>query len=609
MSASRPNEASTTGSVAACAARETPRLSLSQRGSRPRARRSSRSVSGVAQAMSPAVASVESWNPASPTSAGSARSSRKAAQPSAAAARPRPTGLAREEHDAGHARRPAAPTAMPRRTRCTTTIATAVTIARRRRPSRPAMAPTAAATIAMFQPEIATTWLTPAVVKSAATSRSTRSRRPMRMPAASPASGSGRTRVSVSPASRRQPSRSVPGSTGRSSTSMRPRVERAPRTEPLEVAAVGAVRARPGASLDDDAITGLDRRVARQRGGEPERRSSRRRRSGASRPGGPRAATRRSRRPSSTARDPPANPSQRRPAAGPTPARSAIDSGPDRQRKSPTRRPSRQPEARSGAGAPAAAEHHGQELGGPRPPTASAATAAPTASQPVRGTSAHRDELAQLLERLLAEDAARPQLVDGRERRFLARGDDLLGRRRPDARAAPRARPGWPGSGRRARCRPSPARPRRRRGGAGARPGIVARRHPDLITVAQRRREVELRLGPGRVDPRAVSASGRDRGRRRATRAGGGTRRAAGPHRPPRRRGRLRRSAARAGRPSGSAAPDSAASGSAEPPSTITGAVRSVRERQDEGQHRAGDRRPDRSRRPSGPSASAAAGS
>ncbi len=35
---------------------------------------------------------------------------------------------------------------------------------RRRRANRPASAPTLAATIAMFQPEIATTWLTPAVV-------------------------------------------------------------------------------------------------------------------------------------------------------------------------------------------------------------------------------------------------------------------------------------------------------------------------------------------------------------------------------------------------------------------------------------------------------------
>ena len=42
-------------------------------------------------------------------------------------------------------------------------MASIVTTDRRRRPRRPASAATAAATIAMFQPEIATTWLTPAV--------------------------------------------------------------------------------------------------------------------------------------------------------------------------------------------------------------------------------------------------------------------------------------------------------------------------------------------------------------------------------------------------------------------------------------------------------------
>ena len=102
MSASRPNEASTTGSVAACAARETPRLSLNQRGSRPRVRRSSRSVSGVAHATSPAVASVDSWNPASLTSAGSASSSRNAARPSAAACPAASAGLPGEEDHPGH---------------------------------------------------------------------------------------------------------------------------------------------------------------------------------------------------------------------------------------------------------------------------------------------------------------------------------------------------------------------------------------------------------------------------------------------------------------------------------------------------------------------------
>ena len=64
-------------------------------------------------------------------------------------------------------------------------------------------APRRAATIAMFQPEMATTWLTPAVAKSAASVRSTRSRSPMRMPAASPASGSGNDRRSASPAASR----------------------------------------------------------------------------------------------------------------------------------------------------------------------------------------------------------------------------------------------------------------------------------------------------------------------------------------------------------------------------------------------------------------------
>jgi hypothetical protein len=82
-----------------------------------------------------------------------------------------------------------------------------VSAARRRRASRPANAATEAATIAMFQPEIATTWLAPAVVKSAASARSTRSRSPMRMPAASPASGSGIDRVSAAADSRRSRSR------------------------------------------------------------------------------------------------------------------------------------------------------------------------------------------------------------------------------------------------------------------------------------------------------------------------------------------------------------------------------------------------------------------
>ena len=76
------------GSVAACAASETPRLSASQRGTRPRPARSIHPVSGVAQAMRPAVASDDSWKPASPMRLGSLTSSSVAAQPRAALARP-----------------------------------------------------------------------------------------------------------------------------------------------------------------------------------------------------------------------------------------------------------------------------------------------------------------------------------------------------------------------------------------------------------------------------------------------------------------------------------------------------------------------------------------
>ena len=86
--ASRPNVARTTGSVAACAARDTPRLSASQLGTRPPPNRPIRSPTGVAQAMRPAVARDDSWNPASAISDGSASSSSTTAQPSAAAARP-----------------------------------------------------------------------------------------------------------------------------------------------------------------------------------------------------------------------------------------------------------------------------------------------------------------------------------------------------------------------------------------------------------------------------------------------------------------------------------------------------------------------------------------
>ena len=88
ISERRPKVASTSGSVAACAASEMPRLSASHRGIRPPPSRPSHSASGFAQARSPAVARTESRNPASPIRAGSTSSRMAAAAPSAAAARP-----------------------------------------------------------------------------------------------------------------------------------------------------------------------------------------------------------------------------------------------------------------------------------------------------------------------------------------------------------------------------------------------------------------------------------------------------------------------------------------------------------------------------------------
>ena len=59
----RPNSRATIGSVASCAASETPRDSASQARSRPGAGPARRAVSGVPQAMSPAVASAERRKP------------------------------------------------------------------------------------------------------------------------------------------------------------------------------------------------------------------------------------------------------------------------------------------------------------------------------------------------------------------------------------------------------------------------------------------------------------------------------------------------------------------------------------------------------------------
>jgi hypothetical protein len=101
------------------------------------------------------------------------------------------------------------------------------------------MAAMAAATIAMFQPEIATTWLTPAVVNAAARSRSTRSRRPIRMPAAGSAPQSLQSTTEI---------------VGCWFDHERPGRQRADRPDPLEVLPVCRVGTFPDRPVDHDRV-------------------------------------------------------------------------------------------------------------------------------------------------------------------------------------------------------------------------------------------------------------------------------------------------------------------------------------------------------------------
>ena len=123
----------------------------------------------------------------------------------------------------------------------------------------------------MFQPEIATTWLTPAVVNAAARSRSTRSRSPIRMPAARPASGSGRTRARASAAPRRSSSRRRPGSSDAGRTTSVREDERPGGPDPEQIGAVGRLRPRPDGPFDRDPVTRDDDRVAGQGRRDTER--------------------------------------------------------------------------------------------------------------------------------------------------------------------------------------------------------------------------------------------------------------------------------------------------------------------------------------------------
>ena len=85
---SRPKSSSTIGSVAACAASDTPRISASQRRGRLGSAPASHAVNAELQAMMPAVARAERRKPASSIQAGSTTRRVVTAQPRAAAAVP-----------------------------------------------------------------------------------------------------------------------------------------------------------------------------------------------------------------------------------------------------------------------------------------------------------------------------------------------------------------------------------------------------------------------------------------------------------------------------------------------------------------------------------------
>ena len=258
--------------VAACAANETPRISATQRRGRLGAGPASRAVMRRAPREDPCRREHREAKPRVVDVSGIEQQQDRARPAERRRGGPGSPQLSGEQCHARHRRRRERPTASGPTNSTYTTIASAVSTARRRRCIPPASAPSVDATIAMFQPEIATTWLAPAVVNAAARSRSTRSRSPISTPAASPASGSGIDRSMPSAAARRNPSSVRLMRSLRRQHLERFRAQRAHRADPGEVRAVVILRGRPDATAELDAIVRDDRRIPRQRRGHEHRR-------------------------------------------------------------------------------------------------------------------------------------------------------------------------------------------------------------------------------------------------------------------------------------------------------------------------------------------------
>ena len=282
--ASRPNETRTIGSVAAWAASETPRLSASQPGMRPRAQASSQLGERRGPGDQPGRRQRRELEPGIADRARGRETSRSvAAQPSAAAARPaRPVSRARrttpaisaarttdadapgerdvdDDRDDGHDRSaPSAETAGHRRDRGGDDrdvpagdgddVADA---GRRERRGEVAIDQVAQAD------------------EDAGRQSGFRLR-----------AGHG---SSASAAPRRSASRRRAGSSGAGCDREGPRRQRPDRTDPQQVVAVRRIGPRPDRAVDDDPVAGIDDRIAGQRRRDPERTVGVRRASRASR--------------------------------------------------------------------------------------------------------------------------------------------------------------------------------------------------------------------------------------------------------------------------------------------------------------------------------------
>ena len=476
----------------------------------PPPRRPIHSVSGVAQAMSPAVASDDSWKPASPISAGS-RHQQQRRRP--AERRGRASGaarLAREQHDTGHERGP-----HHRRRRARERDVGDDREDRHDRPSAAAEPPGHRGDRRRDDGDV------PARDRDdvADARRRERGREVAVDPVAEADQDPGREsglgfgedtgqRVACAAPECLEPTAGIVRA--RSARSASATSERPDRPDPREVLAVRRIGPRPDRPVHDR--RGRRGRPPGSAAASPRRGTTRGAGLGrrASRPAGRRAATRSTRPPSSTARPRPGGSSTSRCPARHQRQPDGDECGPERDRDQRSRHeaPGRA-SWRSRIAARAERDRRAQvargdlsgcDRGRDRPDREPAAPA----------HLADRHEILEVGERLLADELPRPEVLDG-SRTAVRRATRGSWRPSPGrSRAACRAPRPWPGSGRSAPTGhagpPAPAPPPVVDGSVAAASSRDG--HADLVAVVERSGEVELAAGSVRVDTRSI-ATGR----------------------------------------------------------------------------------------------------